>query len=146
MRLLNLLTIAIFPSFLLAITVKVNNYCNFDVWFLSVIPGGAPVASGIIGGKYNNQASHSYSETSTALGRAIKLVTRPDGWWTGAPILNWGYSTDPAGTYTSISDVPRNQHPFTGNKVRLSGTGFDCPTITWQSGEDPGVDRILNCR
>jgi hypothetical protein len=149
MRILNLLTAAFLPTALLAIDVTVVNYCPFSVFLLSVISGGQPIAGPLeIPGDnpFDNIPPSTYKENSSDQGRAIKIVSSRDGWWTGAPQLIWGYSSDPAGTYTSISTVPRDRSPLEGRRVSLQGKGFDCPTITWENGKDPMKDKIINCR
>lgn len=144
MRLSNIITSLLLPLSITAIRAEVENKCTYPIYYLSVIAGGQAVGSGII------PPGQKYSEESTAQGRAIKIVSSDVGWWTNAPQFIWGYSTDPSGTYTSISTVPRNASPLDGKpgnkKITLTGTGFNCPSITWSDGRDPGVDRVNNCR
>ncbi|KAF2247861.1 hypothetical protein BU26DRAFT_565291 [Trematosphaeria pertusa] len=108
----------------------VKNHCSFPIWITSVSNSAKPVVKVPASGNWVEP------EYFDGTGTSIQIVTSDGGFYSDAPILNFGYTYNENSVYYDLNSI--KGFSFSGQKITLGGgSNGDVPVITWD-GAPPG--------
>jgi hypothetical protein len=117
----------------------VTNHCSNTIYVWSVgssISNYQAVAS-------NQSYTEQYRADPQTGGITLKVTAVADGIYTGAPELDYGYTTDNQTIWYDISDV--NGDPFAGSTVALVPGNAACQSFIWEDGVSPSGINTASC-
>lgn len=109
----------------------VHNKCDFDLWYAPVDSNPPTKMIPLPSHTYITQDQWFDGNTGTAL----KITKTEDGLWTGAPVLNFGYTIKDGVTWYDLSTI--NGFDFSGKKITLIGDQEGSEQIIWDGAEGP---------
>jgi hypothetical protein len=109
----------------------IHNKCPFPLYYASVASTAPTSTIALPPGGYILEPQWFDGKTGTAL----KLTKTSDGLWTGAPVLNFGYTVKGDEVWYDISTI--HGYDFWGRKVELKGDREGAETIVWDGEPGP---------
>jgi hypothetical protein len=119
------------PSTHASASTTITNSCSFPVYY-ALTDSHAPTSMFVLDPD-SSTSSAQYFDGNT--GTALKITRAANGLWTGAPVLNFGYTVKEGQTWYDISTV--YGYDFWGERVVLSGAEEGSEEIVWEGAPGP---------